>query len=93
MPPYSTIIDMNVVNDAIVIIKDIITNTMETIMRKIPLTTKNGTIIIKKWGKYTCGPCISAHALPLDRKLAFYLKNDLFIKKMTWSRHLFLFYF
>ena len=38
-------------------------------------------------------PHISAHALPLDGKLDFYLKNDLFIKKTTWSRHLFLFYF
>ena len=41
----------------------------------------------------SCGPYISAHALPLDSELDFYLKNDLFIKKMTWSRHLFLFYF
>ena len=29
----------------------------------------------------SCGPCISAHALPLDSELDFYLKNDLFIKK------------
>ena len=40
-----------------------------------------------------CGPRILAHTLPLDGELDFYLKNDLFIKKMTWSRHLFLFYF
>ena len=49
--------------------------------------------IIKNNFKYTCGPCISAHALPLDGELTFYFKNDLFIKKMIWSRHLFLFYF
>ena len=32
---------------------------------------------------------------PLDGELDFYLENDfyLFIRKMTWSRHLFLFYF
>ena len=71
MPLYSMIIDMNVVKDAIVIIEDIITNTMEIIMRKIPLTTKNGTIIIKKWGKYTCGPRISTFVLPLDGEIAF----------------------
>ena len=44
-------------------------------------------------GLNMCGPRISAHALPLDCELDFYLKNDLFIKEMTWSRHLFLFYF
>ena len=31
--------------------------------------------------------------LPLDGKLDFYLKMILFIKKMTWSHHLFSFYF
>ena len=31
---------------------------------------------------------------PLDDELDFYLKNYfLFIKNLTWSRHLFLFYF
>ena len=40
-----------------------------------------------------CGPRISAHALTLDDELIFYFENNLLIKKMTWSRHLFLFYF
>ena len=29
----------------------------------------------------------------LDGKLDFYLKINLLVKKMIWSRHLFLFYF
>ena len=34
-----------------------------------------------------------AYALPLDGELTFYLKNDLFTKKMTWSCHFFLLLF
>ena len=40
-----------------------------------------------------CGPRILAHALPLDSKLDFWFENDFIYYKMTWSRHLFLFYF
>ena len=40
-----------------------------------------------------CGPVISAHAFPLNDELDFILKNDYIYSKMTWSRHLFLFYF
>ena len=40
-----------------------------------------------------CGPCIFAR-FPLDGETRFLLfENDLLIKKMTWSRHLLLFYF
>ena len=42
---------------------------------------------------YYCGSRILAHVLSLDGELDFYLKNDLIFKKMTWSHHLFLFYF
>ena len=39
-------------------------------------------------------PAFRLMHFPLDGELDFYLKNwFLFIKKMTWSRHLFLFYF
>ena len=38
-------------------------------------------------------PAFRLNELLLDGELDFYSKNDLFIKKMTWSRHLFLFYF
>ena len=44
-------------------------------------------------GIEVCGPHILAHVLPLDGELDFYFENDLFIKKMTWICHLFLFYF
>ena len=38
-------------------------------------------------------PAFRLMRFPLHSELNFYLKNDLLIKKMTWSRHLFLFYF
>ena len=40
-------------------------------------------------------PKFLAHALPLDGELTFYFEKyfDFIFKKMTWSRHLFLFYF
>ena len=38
-------------------------------------------------------PAFRLMHFPLDSELGFYLKNNLLIKKMTWSRHLFLFYF
>ena len=38
-------------------------------------------------------PAFRLNELLLDGELDLYSKNDLFIKKMTWSRHLFLFYF
>ena len=38
-------------------------------------------------------PTFRLNALSLDGELDFYSKNYLFIKKMIWSRHLFLFYF
>ena len=35
---------------------------------------------IENWEKWvlTCGPRISAHALPLDGELDFYLENDFY---------------
>ena len=43
--------------------------------------------------KHMCGPRILVYAFPLDGKLDFYFENDFICSKMTWSRHLFLFYF
>ena len=37
-------------------------------------------------------PVFSLDVYPLD-ETRFLFENDLLIKKMTWSRHLFLFYF
>ena len=47
---------------------------------------------------YSCGPHISTRSMrfPLDGELDFLIFEKLillFEKKMTWSRHLFLFYF
>ena len=42
----------------------------------------------------TMDPAFRLMRFPLDGELDFNLKSDiLLIKKMTWSRHLFLFYF
>ena len=39
-------------------------------------------------------PYFGSIRFPLDGELDFDLKNDfLLVKRMTWSRHLFLFYF
>ena len=51
------------------------------------------TTYLKLVETHTMDPTFLLDAFPLDDELVFYLKNDLLIKKMTWSRHLFLFYF
>ena len=43
--------------------------------------------------KGSVDPVFLLMRFPLDGELDFYLKMILFIKKMTWSCHLFLFYF
>ena len=52
------------------------------------------TIRFVVFGRGIVDPAFRLMRFPLDGELDFYLKNwFLFIKKMTWSRHLFLFYF
>ena len=45
--------------------------------------------------KNTCGPRISAHEFPTRWRAQFLFEKLIFIDylKMTWSHHLFLFYF
>ena len=38
-------------------------------------------------------PHFGSMRFPLDGELSFYFKNDFYSLKLTWSRHLFLFYF
>ena len=42
---------------------------------------------------YNCGPHISAHALPLDDELDFYLKNDFYLLENDLESSLILFLF
>ena len=46
-----------------------------------------------QWSRHFVDLVFWLNVLPLDGELDFYSKNDFIFKKMTWSCHLFLFYF